>query len=116
MPELWSNPVAVRNCAASVAPETSRSDQRLLRAGARSDYLPALDGLRCLAFLGVLLNHVRVPDGLPLMHIASERGSIGVELFFVLSSYLLFSLFRVEFEETGRISVSNFFVRRLLRL
>ncbi len=69
---------------------------------------PALDGLRALAILLVFLFHARVP-GL--------RGSfIGVDLFFVLSGYLITSLLRQEIERTGSVSLMTFYRNRALRL
>jgi peptidoglycan/LPS O-acetylase OafA/YrhL len=76
-------------------------------------YLPALDGLRVVAFLGVFMNHAPPAWWLPPV---VARAWIGVELFFVISSFLLFTLFRIEYERSGRIDVAKFFARRLLRL
>lgn len=69
-------------------------------------HLPALDGLRGLAVLGVLIFH----DG----HL--RGGYLGVDLFFVLSGYLITSLLLAEWGATGRIVLSAFWVRRARRL
>jgi peptidoglycan/LPS O-acetylase OafA/YrhL len=69
--------------------------------------LPALDGLRGLALLGVLFFHAN--GALP-------GGYLGVDLFFVLSGYLITSLLLAEHEETGRIALSAFWIRRARRL
>jgi peptidoglycan/LPS O-acetylase OafA/YrhL len=80
-------------------------------------YLPALDGLRLLAFLLVLVHHAGpIPGTAPILQTVSEKGWIGVELFFVISSFLFFHLFTAEADRSGRISIGLFFVRRLLRL
>ena len=70
-------------------------------------HVPALDGLRGLALLGVLLFHAN--GALP-------GGYLGVDLFFVLSGYLITSLLLAEQRETGRIALSAFWVRRARRL
>jgi peptidoglycan/LPS O-acetylase OafA/YrhL len=74
---------------------------------ARIPHLNALDGLRGLALLGVLLFHA---DG------ALPGGYLGVDLFFVLSGYLITSLLLSEFRDTGRIDLYGFWVRRCRRL
>ncbi len=73
----------------------------------RIPHLYALDGLRGLALLGVLLFHA---DG------ALPGGYLGVDLFFVLSGYLITSLLLREFSDTGRIDLYGFWVRRCRRL
>jgi peptidoglycan/LPS O-acetylase OafA/YrhL len=73
----------------------------------RLGYRPALDGLRGLAVLGVVSHHVfRVPRG----------GGFGVDLFFVLSGFLITTLLLEERERTGSISFGDFYRRRALRL
>ncbi len=70
-------------------------------------HLPALDGLRGLALLGVLFFHAG--GALP-------GGYLGVDLFFVLSGFLITSLLLGEHRETGRIALWPFWVRRARRL
>jgi peptidoglycan/LPS O-acetylase OafA/YrhL len=68
----------------------------------------ALDGLRALAVLGVMLYHAGVtwvPGGL-----------LGVDVFFVLSGYLITSLLLREVRGGGRISFGRFWARRARRL
>jgi peptidoglycan/LPS O-acetylase OafA/YrhL len=69
-------------------------------------HLPALDGLRGLAVLGVLFFH---DDRL-------KGGYLGVDLFFVLSGYLITSLLLREKEATGAIALGPFWIRRARRL
>ena len=73
----------------------------------RLPHLPALDGLRGIALLGVLFFHAN--GALP-------GGYLGVDLFFVLSGFLITSLLLAEQRETGRIALSAFWVRRARRL
>jgi peptidoglycan/LPS O-acetylase OafA/YrhL len=67
----------------------------------------ALDGLRSLAVLVVVAFHA---NGL-LGH-----GSLGVDVFFVLSGFLITSLLVAEWDRRGRIDLRRFYVKRFLRL
>src|SRR4051812_31140019 len=70
-------------------------------------YRPALDGLRAVAItLVVSLHAFRWPNG----------GYLGVDLFFVLSGFLITTLLLEEHHATGRISLSRFYLRRARRL
>lgn len=70
-------------------------------------HLPALDGLRGLALLGVLLFH---SNGLV------PGGYLGVDLFFVLSGFLITRLLVAEHAATGTIDLAAFWLRRARRL
>ena len=72
----------------------------------RKPHLPALDGLRGVAILGVLLFHTGHLSG----------GFLGVDLFFALSGYLITDLLLREIEETGAVSLVAFWGRRIRRL
>src|SRR5664280_374078 len=71
-------------------------------------YRPFLDGLRAVAVLGVLVYHLN-KAWLP-------GGFLGVDIFFVLSGYLITTLLLTEHRETGRIHLPSFWARRLRRL
>jgi peptidoglycan/LPS O-acetylase OafA/YrhL len=71
-------------------------------------YLPGLDGLRALAVLAVIIYHAN-PAWLP-------GGFLGVEVFFVISGYLITLLLVAEEERTGAISLRDFWARRARRL
>src|SRR3954449_9620635 len=75
---------------------------------ARLAHVPALDGLRGVAALGVLLYHGGVA--------AVPGGFLGVALFFVLSGYLITALLVQERERTGRVRLGAFWARRARRL
>ena len=74
----------------------------------KSRYLPSIDSLRALAVLAVIIYHVDV-NYLP-------GGFLGVDLFFVLSGYLISSLIIKEYRKTGSINLYNFYLRRARRL
>src|SRR5260370_38223700 len=84
----------------------------------RQFYLPQLDGLRLVAFLGVFVFHflqsARRPLSPALIAVA-EAGAFGVDLFFILSSFLITSLLLREQASEGQIHVRAFWVRRALR-
>ena len=71
--------------------------------------IAALDGLRGIAILLVIVHHQLIP--LPL-----TGGFLGVDLFFVLSGFLITSLLLKEFHTTKSISLTRFYARRVLRL
>jgi len=74
----------------------------------RGRHLPALDGLRALAVLAVLAYHLNEPW--------ARGGYLGVDLFFVLSGFLITSLLLEEHEDTGTIRLAKFWARRARRL
>jgi peptidoglycan/LPS O-acetylase OafA/YrhL len=71
-------------------------------------YLPGLDGMRALAVVAVMVYHAN-PSWLP-------GGFLGVEMFFVISGYLITLLLISERERTYRISLRQFWLRRARRL
>jgi len=93
---LSSQPIAER---ADLAPRAV--DPRLRRSD-------ALDGLRTIAVGFVVLYHFHVPG--------FGGGFIGVNVFFVLSGYLITSILLREHGATGQIRLGAFWLRRLLRL
>ena len=72
----------------------------------------SLDGLRCLAILPVLWHH----SGLEGYHPALNRGFLGVDLFFVLSGFLIVTLLLREKAANGIVSLKKFYMRRMLRI
>ena len=74
----------------------------------RTIHIPSLDGIRGLAALIVYVSHATRPDLIP--------GGFGVTVFFFLSGYLITTLLRMEYEQTGRISFKRFYLRRVYRI
>lgn len=70
-------------------------------------YSPALDGLRAVAVVVVIASHTALPV---------PGGSIGVDVFFVLSGFLITSLLLREHRGSGQIRFIAFLARRALRL
>ncbi|QNI02388.1 acyltransferase [Halomonas sp. SH5A2] len=74
----------------------------------KSEYRPDIDGLRTVAVMSVLLFHAGFSS--------FSGGFIGVDVFFVISGYLITMIIKEEVERTGHFSFSNFYVRRIRRL
>lgn len=89
-------------------------------------YHPELDGLRFFAFFGVFVHHTlsaettyysarHVPFGALIASFVSA-GRFGVDLFFLLSAYLLTALLLREKEQFGQVDLRSFYMRRILRI
>jgi peptidoglycan/LPS O-acetylase OafA/YrhL len=105
--------------------EAVKPDQRRIRATSRSratsgpraptdpratsaEFRPDLEGLRGVAILLVLLFHAGVPG--------FDGGFVGVDVFFVLSGFLITGLLLRERERSGRIDLGAFYARRARRI
>ena len=110
--------INVETARTSGPPRLSRSLSRLLfwrspeagegPAAGRSAYLPGLDGLRALSVIAVLIYHAR-PEWLP-------GGFLGVEVFFVISGFIITRALLHEWRDSGRIGLAAFWMRRARRL
>lgn len=69
-------------------------------------YFPHLDGLRAIAVLLVLCSHLEIING----------GFVGVDIFFVISGFLITKIILKELNNTGSFSFLNFYTRRAKRL
>ncbi|HLI83425.1 MAG TPA: acyltransferase family protein, partial [Bryobacteraceae bacterium] len=76
--------------------------------GSRRPYRPDIQGLRAIAVLMVVAFHCGLP-GFP-------GGFAGVDVFFVLSGYLITGLLVAEIRETGELALLQFYARRVRRL
>jgi peptidoglycan/LPS O-acetylase OafA/YrhL len=79
--------------------------------------LPSLDGLRAVSIGLVLVDHLSHTPATPVHY---ERlhyvGTVGVEIFFVISGFLITLLLLREQRRDGAISLRGFFLRRVLRI
>ncbi len=96
----------------------------------RGGSLKTLDGLRAIAILYVILFHsflaiaLILPEQQFVIYLSNFpkwlgfiwQGGLGVDIFFVLSGYLIGSILINEYENTGKINIRRFFLRRLFRL
>jgi peptidoglycan/LPS O-acetylase OafA/YrhL len=71
-------------------------------------FRPDIEGLRALAVIFVVLYHAKAPF--------LRQGLIGVDIFFVLSGYLITGLLSTEMNSTGEIDLVRFYARRARRL
>ena len=71
-------------------------------------FRPDVEGLRAIAILAVVGYHA----GLPFL----PGGFVGVDVFFVISGFLITGLLVAEISSTGRISLARFWARRARRL
>ena len=88
--------------------DTATSAGAPVRTERALPFAPALDGLRAIAVIAVLLYH----GGVAWM----PGGFLGVDLFFCLSGYLITSLLLAELRGKGRIDLKAFWLRRARRL
>jgi len=112
--------VAGARFAVSGRPSSSASTARF--------YLPELDVLRCLAFLAIFLQHsfqktsaYYFPEFHPnwigrAVSILAWSGGYSVDLFFLISAFLITQLLLREQEATGTLDVRRFYIRRILRI
>ena len=99
-----------------VATAATLADRRTAAAGAcgRSSpppertFRPDIEGLRAIAVLLVVLDHAGLA--------AFSGGYVGVDVFFVLSGFLITGILLKEHERTGAISLPRFYARRARRL
>jgi peptidoglycan/LPS O-acetylase OafA/YrhL len=82
--------------------------------------VPSLDGFRAVAILCVLLTHATTTYHFPAQALLRKPfgvfGLLGVEVFFVLSGFLIASILLREIDLAGRFSLKHFWARRALRI
>lgn len=86
----------------------ARTTPEVSAPNGRMGYQPALDGVRAVSVIAVILYHA----GFSWMH----GGFFGVEVFFVVSGFLITSLLVEERDRAGRVDLRQFWVRRWRRL
>ncbi|MGA6173017.1 SGNH hydrolase domain-containing protein [Streptomyces sp. NPDC012600] len=103
-----SPPASPPASAPPAAPPAARSGGESGPSPHRSTFRPDIEGLRAVAVLCVLAFHAEIPG--------TAGGFIGVDVFFVISGYLITGLLVREAISTGRIRLGDFFSRRARRL
>ncbi|MEO0426310.1 MAG: acyltransferase family protein [Pseudomonadota bacterium] len=78
-----------------------------------SGYRPEIDGLRAIAVISVIAYHARRGGTLGF---DLSGGYVGVDIFFVISGYLIARLMLAEIRETGRLRLGAFYMRRARRI
>ena len=76
-------------------------------------YRPEIDGLRCIAVISVIFYHAQITI---FGFQPFKGGFIGVDIFFVISGYLITSIILKEILEKGSFSFKNFYKRRIRRI
>jgi peptidoglycan/LPS O-acetylase OafA/YrhL len=79
-----------------------------LKSISKLEYVPALDGLRAIAVTMVMFLHAHFYLG--------KNGGIGVQIFFILSGFLITTILLDEFYKNGSINIRFFYFKRTLRL
>ena len=118
---LEENPVRETWAADDSFDSTTESAPALSPAPAWLDrgQIPGLDGLRAVAVLLVLMGHAAKTAGFPqwpLLRRACDQGYIGVDVFFIISGFLITTLLVREWDRQGRVNLKRFYVRRFLRI
>ncbi len=75
-------------------------------------YVPEIDGLRAVAVLSVILFHAKIK----IFNLDFEGGLFGVDIFFVISGYLISKLIILEIKNNGNFNFKNFYLRRIRRI
>ena len=73
-----------------------------------SSYRPDIDGLRCIAVLAVVLYHFGIKT--------LTGGFVGVDIFFVISGFLIGGMLWNEHIDLGSVALTKFYIRRFRRL
>ncbi len=76
-------------------------------------YRPEIDGLRTIAVIAVIIYHLEIVFGKTLL---LKGGFLGVDVFFVISGFLITSIIMSEYNRSGTLSIANFYVRRARRI
>jgi peptidoglycan/LPS O-acetylase OafA/YrhL len=87
--------------------------------GQQGDRLPSLDGLRAISIFLVVIGHLAGTQNFlarSSLSLFGDVANLGVRVFFLISGFLITDLLLKEFRDTGRLSLKNFYMRRILRI
>jgi peptidoglycan/LPS O-acetylase OafA/YrhL len=108
MPPTDLDTRAARATEGSGSPAATDAHESGARVPLRFRYEPSLDGMRALAVLAIIAFH--------LNYLWARGAFLGVDLFFVLSGFLITTLLVIEWHRNGRIALGAFWGRRARRL
>jgi peptidoglycan/LPS O-acetylase OafA/YrhL len=85
------------------------------------NYVPSLNGLRAISIFIVIFHHLNAAGSFGAFHAPGAigflfDGNFGVNVFFVISGFLITSLLIAEEKQNGTISIRNFYIRRIFRI
>ena len=104
-----SKSAAYATAASSALPQGEGvAEKPIGKKSTRQQFRPDIEGLRAIAVGLVILFHA--------FHKPFTGGFVGVDVFFVISGFLITSLLLKEHERAGRISISDFYARRIRRI
>jgi peptidoglycan/LPS O-acetylase OafA/YrhL len=111
----------MKAAAASAEPIQTAPAQPRTTCGTAGHDIPSLDGLRAVSIAIVILSHTRSLLPAPIANYGLFRyiiggGLHGVQIFFVISGFLITTLLLREFDRTGAVSFKRFYARRALRI
>ncbi|SDT79560.1 acyltransferase family protein [Actinoplanes derwentensis] len=92
----------------SISTTTEERTEAPVSTPAHLRFRPDIEGMRAIAVTLVVLSHAGIAT--------LEGGYVGVDVFFVISGFLITTLLLKELDRTGRISLATFYARRATRL
>ena len=93
---------------------SNKEGKPVLSSLLRSNYYYSLNGFRGISIILVLFYHLQLSDN--YFYTTIFNGGLGVNIFFVISGFLITSLCLKEKEVTGGLSLKKFYIRRFLRI
>ena len=108
MDRATSAPEPLRQAPPGSGPAVESAWDTAVSTDSPSHFRPDIEGLRAVAILAVLAYHARLPW--------ITGGFVGVDVFFVISGFLITGLLLREFNASGRIDLPAFYARRARRL
>src|SRR5690348_3223496 len=81
--------------------------------------VPSLDGLRAVSIMMVVYSHAAISCNFPPMPQSIQwifNGELGVQVFFVISGFIITTLLLKEEKKEGSFSIRKFYMRRILRI
>src|SRR3546814_6259169 len=103
----WSSDVCSSDLVGRLAAIRHPDMEELMNRNNSSEYRYDIDGLRAIAVTSVVIFH--------LFHNALSRGFLGVDIFFVISGFLISGIILKDIQK-GRFTLLNFYERRIRRL